>query len=99
MHYLLFYEKAPDFEDRQKPLSVAHRDYLQTFATRGDLILGGSLENPTDGSAVLLFKADSAAAVEAVAQGDPYVKGGIVIKWSVRPWDLVIGSGLNAVKL
>jgi len=58
-----------------------------------DLIFGGSLENPTDGSALLLFQANSAAAVEAFAENDPYVKHGIVVNWRVRKWDVVVGSG------
>lgn len=96
MHYLLFYEKAPDYAERQKPFAAAHLDYMELLSAKGDLLLGGSLENPTDGSALLVFKASDAATVEAIAKEDPYVKGGIISRWWVRKWDVVVGSELAA---
>jgi uncharacterized protein YciI len=95
MHYLLFYEKAPDHGEREKAWHASHREYFQNRAAQGDILLGGSLENPEDGAAVILFKADSAEVVEAFAREDPYVKNGIVIKWWVRKWDLVVGHKLG----
>ncbi|MEO6052744.1 MAG: YciI family protein [Chthoniobacterales bacterium] len=95
MHYLLFYEKVADYAERQKPLQSAHRDYLQKLTTQGVLILGGSLENPNDGSAILLFDTPSSDHVESFAKNDPYVSQGIIAKWHVRKWDTVVGSGIN----
>ncbi|MFM8552093.1 MAG: YciI-like protein [Nitrospiraceae bacterium] len=92
MHYLLFYEKAPDYAARQKPLEALHLAYVQTAVKRGELVLGGSLIEPSDGTAVLLFQADSPAVVEAFAKSDPYVTQGIVTKWRVRTWDTVVGK-------
>jgi len=92
MRYLLFYEKTPGYAERQKPFAAQHLDYFNQRATQGDMLLGGSLEDPLDGSALILFEADSAAVVEAFANGDPYVKHGIVSKWWVRKWDVVVGS-------
>lgn len=91
MHYLLFYEKAPDHAARQGPWQAPHLAYVQAAARRGELILAGSLLDPHDGAAVLLFQADSAATAEAFAKGDPYVLEGIVNKWRVRQWDTVVG--------
>jgi len=92
MHYLLFYEKAPDYSIRQGPLQAPHLSYVQEAVRRGKLILGGSLDNPTDGAAVLLFKADSPATAEAFAKADPFVIHGIVNRWWVRRWDTVAGA-------
>ena len=94
MRYLLFYEKIEDYAERQKPHAEAHRDYFEKRAAQGDMLLGGSLEDPVDGSAVILFEAESASVVEAFAKTDPYVIHGIVNKWSVRKWDVVVGSML-----
>jgi len=94
MRYLLFYEKVPDYAERQKPWHSLHLDYFEKRAAQGDMILGGSLEGGADGAAVILFKADTAAVVEAFAEEDPYVKHGIVTKWWVRKWDVVVGSAL-----
>jgi uncharacterized protein len=57
VHYLLFYDKVPDYADREGPLRASHLEYVQAAVRRGDLILGGSLADPTDGAAVLLFRA------------------------------------------
>ncbi len=92
MHYLLFYEKVPGFEKLQKPFLHAHRDHVLAAAGNGDLVLAGSFGMPNDGAALLLFEADSLEEVEDFAKRDPYVTGGIVGKWSIRTWDLVVGA-------
>lgn len=92
LHYLLFYEKAPDHAARQGPLQAPHLAYVQAAVRRGELVLAGSLLDPNDGAAVLLFKADSPAVAEAFAKSDPYVTQGIVNKWWVRRWDTVVGK-------
>jgi uncharacterized protein YciI len=92
MHYLLFYEKAPDYADREAPLRAAHKAHVLAAVSRGDLILAGSLADPTDGAAVLLFRADSAAGVETFAAADPYVLSGVVRRWRVRAWHTVVGK-------
>jgi len=91
-HFLLFYEKVPDYAERQAPLLDAHRAYLQ--GVQG-LLLGGNLGDPADGSAAILFAAESREVVERFAAGDPYVTGGVVARWSVRAWDTVVGSLAN----
>lgn len=92
MHYLLFYEKAPDHTEREGPWQVAHLTHVFAAVDRGELILGGPLTDPLDGAQALLFRADSAAAVEAFAAADPYVMHGIVTRWRVRPWQTVVGT-------
>jgi uncharacterized protein YciI len=73
LHYLLFYEKAPDHAARQGSWQAPHLAYVQAAVRRGELVLAGSLLDPNDGAAILLFKADSPAVAEAFAEGDPYV--------------------------
>jgi len=91
MHYLLFYEKVPDYSQRELPLQAAHRDHVLAAVAHGDLLLGGPLEDPVDGANVLLFRADSAVTAESFATADPYVVGGVVCRWHVRPWRTVVG--------
>lgn len=92
MHYLLFYEKAPDYAVRQGPLQAPHLAYVQAAVRRGELVLGGSLADPTDGAAVLLFRADTPAVAEDFAKADPYVVHGVVSRWRVRAWETVVGK-------
>lgn len=93
MHDLLFYEKVPDYAEREGPLRVAHRAHVRAAVSRSELILGGPLVDPIDGAQALLFWADSVATVEAFAAADPYVLNGIVNAWRVRTWQTVVGAG------
>ena len=91
MHYLLFYEAGPDYEERRKPFRAAHLQHGQAAVARGEIALGGAYANPVDG-AVILFRGDSPAAAEAFAKADPYVVNGVVKRWYVREWTTVIGA-------
>jgi uncharacterized protein YciI len=91
MHYLLFYEVAPDYLERRGQFRDAHLAKAWDSHGRGELLLGGALGEPLD-TALLLFKADSPAVVEEFARTDPYVTNGLVKSWRVRPWTTVAGS-------
>src|SRR5262245_49258118 len=92
MHYLLFYEKAPDFSARQPPLEQPHLAHVRAAARSGELMLAGSLTDPNDGAAVLLFKGESPTIAEAFAEADSYVIHAVVNKWWVRGWRTVVGK-------
>lgn len=91
MHYLLFYDVVDNYVERRTPFRAAHIKLAREAADRGELVLGGGLANPVDGS-VLLFRADSPAVAEAFAKSDPYVTNGLVTRWRVREWTTVVGS-------
>jgi uncharacterized protein YciI len=90
MHYLLFYEAGPDYQERRKPFRTAHLQHARAAAARGELVLGGAFASPVDG-AMILFRGDSPAAAEEFAKSDPYVVNGVVKKWYVREWTTVVG--------
>jgi uncharacterized protein len=89
MHYLLFYEKVPDHETREGPLRDAHRDHVFAAIRRGDVVLAGSLADPTDGTALLLFRGHNPDAAVTFARSDPYVLDGVVCRWWVREWQTI----------
>ncbi len=91
MHYLLFYDVAPDYLIRRAEYRAEHLDLAWQACERGELILGGALADPVDG-AVLLFQADSPAMVEKFVAADPYVRGGLVAQWRIRTWTTVVGD-------
>ena len=91
MHYLLFYDVVNDYAEKRTPFRAAHLAFVQKAIASGDLVLGGALANPIDGT-VLLFKGSSPAAAETFAKGDPYVTNGLVTKWRVREWTTVVGD-------
>ena len=91
MHYLLLYEIAPDYMTRRAEHRSAHLHLAWQAAARGELILGGAIGDPVE-SSLLLFKCDSPQVPTAFAQVDPYVLNGVVLRWSVRPWNTVVGQ-------
>lgn len=91
MHYLLFYEKAGDYAAREGTLRLEHQRHVNAAVERGELVLGGALGDPVGGANVVLFRGESAAVAETFAKNDPYVHGGIVVRWRVRSWETVVG--------
>ncbi len=91
MHYLLFYEYVPDYLERRIPLRSAHLSLAWQAVERGELLLGGVMEGTPEG-ALLLFRAESAATVEAFVAQDPYVLHGLVRSWRIRTWNTVVGE-------
>jgi uncharacterized protein YciI len=91
MHYLLFYEAGEDYVTRRTPFREAHLEKAWQASQRGELVLGGALANPVDGS-VLLFRGDSPEVAENFAKADPYVTSGTVKRWYVREWTTVVGE-------
>ncbi len=91
MHHLLIYEVAPDYMIRRAEFRDAHLQLAWQAAERGDLILGGALGDPVE-SSLLLFSCDSPEIPAAFARVDPYVLNGVVLRWSVKPWNTVVGA-------
>lgn len=91
MHYLLIYELAPDYLARRPEFRGAHLTLAWQSAERGELVLGGAVGDPIEGS-ILLFSAGSSAPAEAFARADPYVLNGLVTRWRVTPWRTVVGD-------
>ena len=90
-HFLMFYDFAADYLERRPEFREEHLAKAWAAHARGELVLGGALADPVDG-AVLLFKCDSPAPVEAFVAADPYVINGLVARWRVRKWTTVVGD-------
>ena len=91
MHWLLIYDLVDDYLDRRPPLRDEHLGLATAAHERGELVMAGALADPAD-RAVLVFRADDATVAEGFAAADPYVKAGLVTRWEVRPWTVVIGA-------
>ena len=91
MHYLLFYDVVDNYAEKRAAFRKDHIAHAKAAVARGDLVLGGALANPVDGT-VLLFKGASPSVAESFAQADPYVTNGLVTKWRVREWTTVVGK-------
>ena len=91
MYYLLFYDLVPDYIEKRAPYREEHLSLARKAHERGEMVMGGALAEPADG-AVLVFKGQSAEVAENFVRNDPYVKAGLVGRWRVRPWTVVIGG-------
>ena len=91
-YYALFYrEVVPDFIDRRSAFRGEHLGLAREAHARGELLLAGALADPPDG-ALLVFRAESAQPAEDFVSKDPYVLNGLVTRWEIRPWTVVIGN-------
>ncbi len=91
MYFLLFYQTVPQFVEKRAPFREVHLQHAQNALKRGELLMGGALEDPAD-QAVLLFRGATDSAARSFAENDPYVQNGLITHWEVRPWKVVIGG-------
>ena len=91
MHFLLIYELSADYLSRRGEFREEHLRLAWQAQENADLVLGGALGDPAD-KAILLFQGDSPESAVRFADADPYVINGLVLSWSVRPWNTVIGD-------
>ncbi len=93
-YHALFYHVVDKFVERRAAFREAHLAHAQKAAERGDLMLGGALAEPAD-TALIVFRSDSPDTARAFAEADPYVCNGLVERWEVRPWNVVVGQLAN----
>jgi len=91
MYFLLFYEVVDDYVERRQAFRAEHLALAQKAKERGELILAGAYADPPDGAA-LVFRGDDDSIVRAFIALDPYVREGLVTKWVIRQWTVVVGD-------
>jgi len=87
-YFALMYELVDDYLARRGAFRQEHLGLAAAAHERGEIILAGAYSDPPD-RALLIFRA---AVAESFAQKDPYVLNGLVKRWEVRPWTVVIGG-------
>lgn len=89
-YFALFYDVVNDFETKRAAFRQDHLRYVRQAHACGELFLAGTLANPE--GALLVFHTDDRAVAESFACQDPYVVNGLVARWEIRPWTVVIGG-------
>lgn len=92
-YFALFYDVVDDFVSRRSAYREEHLRLVREAHQRGELLLAGALADPAD-RALLVFRAADRSIVEEFARNDPYVTNGLVTRWEVRPWSVVIGDDM-----
>ena len=89
-YFALHYDVVDDCASPRMPFRPAHLKEVRESNARGELVMAGALGEPV--GALLIFRAREKSVVEHFATNDPYVKEGLVKKWTVRPWTVVVGQ-------
>ena len=92
MYYALLYDVVDDYLERRGEFRAEHLALTGAAKERGDLLLGGAWADPADG-ALLVWNVDDRSVVEDFVQADPYVLNGLVTRWRIREWTVVVGGG------
>jgi uncharacterized protein len=90
-YFALIYEVVDDYLSRRSAYRHDHLRHALQAHDRGELLLAGAFADPAD-KALLIFRTGDQAVVESFARDDPYVVNGLVTRWEVRPWTVVIGN-------
>jgi uncharacterized protein len=88
-YYLLIYHVVDDYVVKRASYREEHLGLANEARNRGHLVLGGALAEPVD-KAILVFCCQGPEVIEQFIQRDPYVRHGLVSKWEIRPWTVVI---------
>jgi uncharacterized protein YciI len=90
-YYALFYDVVDDFIGQRAAYRSEHLQLAEEAYARGEIVLAGALADPPD-QALLVFLVEDRRTVEHFARNDPYVTNGLVVRWQVRPWNVVVGN-------
>jgi uncharacterized protein YciI len=89
-YFVLIYHVGGGFVTRRAAFREKHLTLVGEAHARGELVLAGAMGDPVD-RALLVFRARERATAEEFARADPYVTAGLVERWEVQPWAVVVG--------
>jgi len=90
-YYTLVYHLVDDYIARRAQYRDEHLQLAQEAHRRHELLLGGAYSDPAN-QALLVWRVSVRSVIEDFVAEDPYVKNGLVTKWEIRPWTVVIGQ-------
>ena len=90
-YFALFYDAVEHYAERRKPFREEHLRLVREAHERGQIVLAGALGDPPD-STLIVFRAEDGGVAEEFARTDPYVVNGLITRWQVKPWNVVVGG-------
>ena len=90
-YFVLFYDVVDDYLERRAEFREEHLGLVRELFDRGALLLGGALADPPD-RVLIVFRTENSGIVEDFVRQDPYVRNGLVARWKIRPWTVVVGG-------
>lgn len=92
--FAVFYTYDDRYERRMQA-RPEHRGYLRQLEEQGALLAAGAYSDDDTPGGLLIFRADSADAVSALTDHDPYHQVGVIAARSVREWTTIIGPWVS----
>jgi uncharacterized protein len=90
-YYALIYHLVDDYMERRGQFREEHLKLAMELNQKNELILAGAFSDPPD-TALLIFRVADKSVIEDFVKNDPYVKNGLIAKWEIRAWTVVIGN-------
>ena len=91
IYYALIYYFVDDYLTRRVAFRDEHLRLAHEAKQRGELVLAGAFSDPADRS-LLVFHVEDVSVIDNFVQCDPYVVNGLVKRWEIRPWNVVVGN-------
>lgn len=89
MYLALQYDFVDDYLERRAAFRDDHLALARAAHESGELLLAGAFTDPAD-AGLLVWATDDRAVVERFVEQDPYVTNGLVLRWRIRSWNVVI---------
>jgi uncharacterized protein YciI len=96
-YFVLIYYVVDGFVSCRTAFREEHLRLVKEANRRSELLLAGALGDPVD-RALLVFRTRDRSIAEDFARNDPYVINGLVTRWEVQPWAVVIGNDSTTFK-
>jgi len=91
--YMLQYEYVENMLEKRAPFRAEHLALFGQQVQKGNVVLGGMLDYPPTGAAVI-FRHLTSNDIEQFIQQEPYVINKLVTKYSIKPYIATSGDDL-----
>jgi uncharacterized protein YciI len=83
---ILMYEYVPNIVERRAEHREAHLAIVRALRDEDRVVIGGAVGDPPH-TAMIVFR--DVATAQAFVADDPYVAAGLVVRWTIEPWNVV----------
>jgi uncharacterized protein len=83
---ILMYEYVPGIVERRAEYRAAHLEMVNALHAEDRIVIAGAVGDPPH-TAMIVFR--DVASAHAFVADDPYVAAGLVVRWTVEPWNVV----------
>lgn len=88
MKYVVLYTSTDNVAANAPAHFPAHRQRLDEFHARGDLLMVGTFADPQRQGSMAIFRTRQSA--EEFVAGDPFVRNGVVARYEIRDWNEIL---------